>query len=134
MIKFTVPGIPKAQARHRMVRMGKFLRAYDPKESVDFKSGVKFFFLKSSGAELRLGPVTLRIEVFAKRPKKFDWKKYPDGKIVCITRPDADNYAKIIMDALNGVAWKDDSQIYFLWVEKNYHEKMGSPRMEITIE
>jgi Holliday junction resolvase RusA-like endonuclease len=33
-------------------------------------------------------------------------------------RGDIDNYAKTILDALNGVAWVDDKQIERLWVVK----------------
>ena len=33
-------------------------------------------------------------------------------------RGDTDNYAKLVMDALNGLAWLDDSQIVSLTVKK----------------
>jgi Holliday junction resolvase RusA-like endonuclease len=37
-----------------------------------------------------------------------------------ITKPDVDNLAKAILDALNGVAYEDDSQVYSLEVQKWY--------------
>ena len=39
----------------------------------------------------------------------------PDGKA---TRPDVDNLCKLVMDALNGVAWKDDGQVAMLLAVK----------------
>ena len=39
-----------------------------------------------------------------------------------VYKPDTDNLAKFIMDALNGVYYKDDSQIYSLQVAKRYGE------------
>ena len=37
-----------------------------------------------------------------------------------VYKPDADNLAKFVLDALNGVYYKDDSQIYELIVRKQY--------------
>ena len=36
------------------------------------------------------------------------------------SKPDADNYAKLILDALNGVLWRDDAQVVRLFAEKVY--------------
>jgi len=38
-------------------------------------------------------------------------------------KPDVDNLTKIIFDALNGLAWKDDAQIAFLSASKIYAEE-----------
>jgi Holliday junction resolvase RusA-like endonuclease len=38
-------------------------------------------------------------------------------------KPDADNIAKIVGDALNGVVWVDDSQIVLLTIRKMYAEE-----------
>ena len=40
-----------------------------------------------------------------------------------LKKPDSDNIAKAICDSLNGVAWKDDSQISDLIVHKYYDEE-----------
>ena len=47
-----------------------------------------------------------------------------------LVKPDLDNIAKGICDALNGIAWKDDKQITDLYVGKRYDE---NPRVEVDI-
>ena len=46
-------------------------------------------------------------------------------------KPDSDNIIKIILDALNGVCYHDDSQICKIYFEKKYSE---IPKVEITIK
>jgi Holliday junction resolvase RusA-like endonuclease len=53
-----------------------------------------------------------------------------DGTIKPVKKPDLDNIAKICLDALNKLAFDDDSQIVALRVEKHYSEE---PRVEIEI-
>ena len=52
------------------------------------------------------------------------------GIIKPTKKPDIDNIAKIICDGLNGVAYKDDSQIIYLAVIKRYAEK-GCVRVKL---
>ena len=49
-----------------------------------------------------------------------------------IKRPDADNVAKAILDALNTHAYNDDSAIALLTVRK--YQTTGASRVEVTIE
>lgn len=66
-------------------------------------------------------------------PKSFSKKKTEmaeRGEIVPVTKPDADNYLKAIKDALNGVIWRDDSQIVDVQVSKRYSVR---PRIEIEV-
>jgi Holliday junction resolvase RusA-like endonuclease len=46
------------------------------------------------------------------------------------SRPDTDNYIKSVQDALNGIVWKDDSQVVALIADKWYSDK---PRIEIDV-
>lgn len=48
-----------------------------------------------------------------------------------IKKPDLDNMAKSVLDALNGLAYIDDSQIYSLTLFKTYSEQ---PRTELMLE
>ena len=61
------------------------------------------------------GPLQVQIVVRLLKPKSKPKKcLWPTGK------PDSDNYAKLILDALNGVVWRDDSQVVRLFAEKTY--------------
>ena len=50
--------------------------------------------------------------------------------------PDTDNIAKIVLDSLNGIAYKDDSQVTALKVIKQYgeHAKIIVKLKEISWE
>jgi Holliday junction resolvase RusA-like endonuclease len=52
------------------------------------------------------------------------------GRIRPTKRPDVSNVIKIIEDALNGLAYRDDSQIVRVVGEKYYSD---SPRVEVEI-
>jgi crossover junction endodeoxyribonuclease RusA len=45
---------------------------------------------------------------------------------------DADNYNKLVLDALTGIVWEDDSQIEDLRVVKSFDK--ANPRIELAIE
>ena len=61
---------------------------------------------------------------------KTERKRRLTGESLPVVKPDIDNYVKAILDALNGVAFKDDSQIIALNAKKLYSDK---PRTEIEI-
>lgn len=62
---------------------------------------------------------------------KIERKRRLTGESLPVVKPDIDNYVKAILDALNGVAFKDDSQIIALNAKKLYSDK---PRTEIEIK
>lgn len=43
-----------------------------------------------------------------------------NNEISPTVKPDWDNIDKIVCDALNGLAWKDDAQVVEAYVEKRY--------------
>ena len=76
-------------------------------------------------------PVTVKIDFYFIRPKKFCRKKDNAGRIACPVRPDIDNLCKAVFDALNGIAWRDDGLIWSVGARKWYCEIGGKPRTEI---
>ena len=51
-------------------------------------------------------------------------------QIMPTKRPDVDNVIKCVADGLNGIAWRDDSQIVSVLANKFYSTR---PRVEIEI-
>tara|TARA_R100000742_G_C4276226_1_gene97162 strand:- start:255 stop:713 length:459 start_codon:yes stop_codon:yes gene_type:complete len=131
-IEFTIKGSPVALKRHRHLRNG---HTYDPS-----KQDKTDFLVKSlkSAPKLPLnGPIFMYIEFHIARPKSH----YRTGKykhllkqgvlLHCPKRPDIDNYAKLVLDALNGVFYKDDGQVTTLVITKVYSTE---PKTVIKIE
>lgn len=78
--------------------------------------------------------VEVEIKVFVGIPQSKS-KKFKNaallGEIRPTKKPDCDNIAKNINDALNGIAYVDDAQIVKDIIEKRYSV---TPRVEITIK
>ncbi|GAA0491114.1 RusA family crossover junction endodeoxyribonuclease [Salinibacillus aidingensis] len=135
MIKFTVLGDAQAQGRPRAgrTRSGQ-VKMYDPQSSRTYKQYVKLVASQHAPKNLILGPVSVSIKIYRQIPKSMSKKlrKLSLDEIHRPTKkPDCSNIAKGIEDALNGVIYKDDSQIVELQVSKYYSEK---PRVEVTIQ
>lgn len=134
MIKLIIYGEPVAQGRPRFSTQGGHVKAYDPAKSRDFKQYVKLVASQNRPPKLLEGPLQMDIRIFKKTLKSFSKKKTvlaEEGKVRPITKPDADNLGKLVMDSLKLVIWKDDSQVVELHISKWYSE---TPRTEITIE
>lgn len=135
---FRVDGIPKAQPRPRAFarRMGsKFVaRVFDAGTAEGWKSSVV-----AAARELRpVAPLETPLEVaigfFLPRPKSKCRRADPDGPVPCTSKPDCDNLAKAVLDALMQDGWcRDDSQVVRLVVEKNWHAKDGRPGALIVV-
>lgn len=74
--------------------------------------------------------VSLRIETQRPLPesRKKSMSTEPDTY-----KPDADNVAKLVLDALNDVAWADDAQVDELVVSKGYRYRGTSERTTVRV-
>lgn len=127
-MKFTIPGEPTGKARPRVVRNGGFSRTYTPEKTVSYENLVKVEFQRQGGRMLKDGPVKMWVTAWYGIPRSASKRKQAAmaaGYIRPTKKPDCDNVAKIIADALNGLAWKDDSQVVMLHVEKHFGEVPG---------
>lgn len=113
----------KAIGKERPRYSVKTHRMYTPKRTSTFEEKVKSAFLEkySIQTEPTEKPLEAIIKVQFAPPESLSKKKKntllftPYDK-----KPDCDNLAKTILDALNGLAYKDDKQITYLSVEKLY--------------
>jgi len=84
-----------------------------------------------AGAKPGRGIVSVTIEAVFARPKYHKTKRGVKASAPEIPRQDVDNVAKAVLDALNGVAWVDDTQVERLLVVKSWSDE-GSTT--VTVE
>ncbi len=131
MIQFTIPGPPTGKARARITKFG----AYTPEKTVNYETLVKeMFAIKYPNHKPYEGEVWISVGAYFSIPKSATKGKRlaMQHNIVRPTKkPDADNILKIIGDALNGLAYKDDSQIVGARIHKRYTD--GQPYTEVEV-
>lgn len=113
---FVVPGIPVPKARPRL---GKGGHVYTPTKTVEAEAAIRSC-AEIAGVKVITGALRMAVE-FQMGPAND--RAYP------ALRPDADNLAKTVLDALNRVAYRDDAQIVELVVVKSW----GEPKTLIDI-
>lgn len=128
-------GNPVPQGRPRFTSKGGFARAYDPAKSRDYKDYIRLAAAQQVSASGALcGALSLSVRVYRGIPKSLSKSKREAaerGELRPTTKPDITNYLKIIEDALNKIAWRDDSEIVDITGSKYYSER---PRIEIEVE
>lgn len=125
-----IEGKIKGKARPRVCRG----HAFTPKETVEYEKLVRDCYVLQDGRYLE-GSIKATITAYYKIPKSYTKKRVQairEGLELPTKKPDADNVAKIILDSLNGVAYKDDSQIVNLTVVKKYTD--GIERVMFELE
>lgn len=134
VVQLVINEIPKPQPRPRITVRGKYPHAYEPKSITEYKRLVANKYRSEHKQQLPLSGA-LSVDVRFYRPvqksiSKAERQRRLLGQSLPTVKPDIDNYVKAILDALNGLAFKDDSQIAVLYARKIYSDK---PRTEIEI-
>lgn len=135
MIKFEVPGQPQGKGRPKASRRGNHIHMRTPEKTVMYENWVK----QCAIAELKENHIpyevalTAIIDMYFQIPKSGSKKLYQqrkEGDLRPTTKPDIDNSIKAILDSLNGIVYKDDSQVVTIIANKYYSEV---PRVEVQI-
>ena len=117
-ITFTVPGKPYAKRRPRFSR--KTGRAFDPVENGKAEASIGHIAASILSKPFE-GPV--RVEIMASFAIPKSWSKARATANLhrphC-QKPDGDNLAKAVLDALNRIAWADDGQVFSISVTKTW--------------
>lgn len=129
-VSFTVEGRPRGKQRHRSGQG----RQYTPKETVAAERAIAWAYRCAAGrTPLMTGTIELSVEAVFKVPKSWPQRdRVPAlaGEFAYTGKPDADNILKLVKDALNGVAWVDDSQVH----PKAPIRRYGDPeRIEVRV-
>lgn len=122
VISLVVFGNPMGKQRARILKSGI---SFTPDKTVNYETLVKLTYGQLEDKCFFNGQVWVRITAYypiSKSTSKLKSKQMVDGFIRPTKKPDCDNVAKIICDALNGVAYRDDSQIVTCVIKKYYGE------------
>lgn len=99
-------------------------RVYTPTATRSFEEKVKWVFTSkyNIATQPSIKPFSAKIIATYKPAESLSNKKKAEliSQKDYTKKPDADNIAKSILDALNGLAYKDDSQVDVLLVIKEY--------------
>lgn len=134
-MEFEVIGAPVGKRRPKFSTVHGYAQAIKPKEDVIYENLVKLSFQQAKPSDYNLFDKAVKMTILAcfAIPKSFSKKKQKEaleGTIRPLTKPDAYNIAKIICDALNDIAYKDDTQIIELTITKQY---ASEPKVKITL-
>lgn len=135
ILTFKVDGEPVGKQRPRILKSG---RAYTPEKTVEYEARVLRSFLSASRGRFFAGkgePVSVVINAYYKIPKstaKAQRGLMGSGVMRPTKKPDADNIAKIIQDALNQYAYADDAQVVLSVASKWYAK--DEPYVQVTLK
>lgn len=130
-ISFTVLGEPVGKARQRVTRFS----TYTPEKTVLYENLIKTAYHLQC-KDYRFDdkqPLRMLVRAEYTIPASASKKKKADmasGKIRPIKKPDWDNVGKVVSDALNKIAYRDDTQIVECTVQKYYSDR---PKIIVTI-
>jgi Holliday junction resolvase RusA-like endonuclease len=123
-VTYSVEGDPVGKQRPRFSRG----RTYTPKKTVDYESLIASKASQAMGSSEPLQtPVAIFIWISHAIPASYSKKR----KEACLNglewpkKPDLDNVAKVFLDAMNGIVYKDDVQVVKLRVSKRYDTDSG---------
>ena len=140
-VKFNVFGKPRGKQRPRLCSVGGRNIVYTPKQTIEYEKLIKASYMATNRIFFEKDiPIEVNILAYCgEAPQQICNKDVCEniGKIArnekywVTKKPDSDNIIKIVLDALNKVAFYDDAQVSKICFEKRY-SKM--PRLEITIQ
>lgn len=138
MIKFTYLGEAVGKGRPRYAQRGRSIIAYTPQKTKDFEEAIKFAFLSQNNEKLPVYPkdkaLYANIYVGCEIPKSYSKKRREaclNYKELPTKKPDSDNIIKAVLDALNGSAYEDDSQIVQVMCQKYYSATGAHVKVQI---
>lgn len=123
-VMFQVEGTPIGKGRPKFARRGNFVSTYTPTKTRDYEELIR------DAAKIAMGstepietPVVACIYIIVPIPASYSKKRSAaclDGSERPCKKPDIDNIIKAYLDAMNGIVYKDDTQVVSLHATKVY--------------
>lgn len=124
-VNFTIPGKPQGKARARTYHTSSGVRTVTPEKTVLYENLIKGSYLIKYKKRMfdQDQPLIVMIEAVFEPPRSASKKKQQEmieKKLFPTKKPDSDNIAKVVLDAMNGTVYPDDKQVIGLIVQKVY--------------
>lgn len=133
-VKFSIPGQLIGKGRPKFTTAGGFPRAYTPAKTASAEAMVRSFGAEAmKGGPLFEGPLSLTVTIYKQHPASWP-KKRKAMSFFVQGKPDVSNVQKMLEDALNGICWRDDSQIAMSHFARYYSAGPEHADIEITDE
>lgn len=137
-VVITIPGEVEGKRRHRSRIQGRRIHTYpDPDDEPQIER-VRDAWREAGEPALGGDPIRVGLVLYTKRPKSH-WRVGGElsseglRKTLPVRKPDVDNAAKAVLDALNGLLYKDDSQVVDLTVRRLWlSERNAEPFARLT--
>lgn len=137
LVELWIPALPVAQPRPRAFNRGgkaaTIVSAPSDHPVHAFKATCAMVARRVWGRVLIDHPIALDIVFVFPRTKRDMRKSAPIGRLDHGKKPDADNLAKAVTDALNGVLWRDDSLVDDLRARKVVAAIGEEPHVEVYV-
>lgn len=141
---FFVEGHPQWQERPRFTQKGGKVHAYDNDRSADYK--LKLYkeawnaFVRG-GEKILEGALTLELTVYRMFPESWSrikGERAMKGEFMPDTRPDLDNYIKIVLDGIGlknypKIIFNNDAQVVQIIAKKRFVRQTMIEGMDIHI-
>lgn len=140
MITFFVPGVPvpKGSAKAYVNKhTGRAQVMQDNREKQKPWASAITLTAMERGVKGTLSPVGVYLSFYMPRLKshfgtgKNSHVVKPNAPYLHVSKPDLDKLVRCVLDALTGVAWHDDSQVFEVHAKKIYRDQPG---VLITLE
>lgn len=135
IFNLTINRIPVAKGRPRFSNWGGYTHTYTPTKTLNEEKIIKEELKGEWTFEPIDSPIRVFIEFYMPIPTSYSKKKVNeimvDGKCVHYKKPDLDNLAKLVLDSMNGLVFRDDALICELNLVKRYSTL---PRTVITVD
>jgi len=106
--RIVIPGRPIGKGRHRTTKTG---HSYTPKTTAAWEMGAAYLMKSEWRLPPYEEPCSLVVVAVFQRPKRLMRKRDPTHRIVAPVKPDFDNVAKIVCDALQRAGVVSDDKI-----------------------
>lgn len=139
-ITFEVLGEPQGKGRPRFARRGGYVSTYTPPKTKAYEKMIRDAFIDVASKNLVkrymfTSFVSVDIEAYFDVPKSVSKVKRDllrAGEF-CSKKPDGDNIIKVVLDALNEVAYADDKNVIDIHVAKYYAAELDNPRIIVRL-